>query len=79
MYGKADIGKTIRRNTDGSNPRYVTQNDVESVMKAEYATAELDPQILSIGILVHHDYQRDGRVMGSCSAISSTMNLQLWS
>ena len=49
-YKEADIDTTLRRDADGSNPRYVTQSDVDSVMTDEYATAELDPQILSIGI-----------------------------
>ena len=50
MYENTDIGKTLRRDMDGSNPRYVTQDDVANVMTVEYATAKLDPQILSIGI-----------------------------
>ena len=50
MYTETDIGKTLRRDMDGSNPKYVTQADVDDVMTAEYAKAKLDPQILSIGI-----------------------------
>ena len=50
MYTNADVGVTIHRDADGSNPRYVTANDVANVMTEEYVKKELDPQILSIGI-----------------------------
>ena len=75
MYENTDIGKTLRRDMDGSNPRYVTQDDVANVMTPRQ---NWTPR----SCLLASRTPRLSTKRTSCgwlSAISSTMSLQLWS